>query len=253
MSTPASQSPVHPTRQQLDELEALMQRMLALPVQPSGDDGETELSLPSRPATSRRAPSTTEARRPREDEEPTTLRSYVWSEPLKQPTSLSARAEQHAATRTPEESFQSEETHEPAEEIAAYEAPAQPPPPVPAPIRWPLSAKPEAARPAEPARLDALLPIRPPVIVEPPDEPESSTAEAWPQRPGRLPVRGSWWLHPLFWSNRAFDRSIGYLGTPGRWLCSSQGRAFLGLFGLLMLAAALAWGLNDWTNWTWLE
>lgn len=38
--TPRPPSPAHPTRQQLDELDALMQRMLALPVSQQSEGGE---------------------------------------------------------------------------------------------------------------------------------------------------------------------------------------------------------------------
>lgn len=43
-------SPPHPTRQQLDDLDALMQRMLALPVTPGEGDGPPELARVSEPA-----------------------------------------------------------------------------------------------------------------------------------------------------------------------------------------------------------
>jgi hypothetical protein len=42
MSTPAPSSPsLHPTRRQLDELDALMERMLELPVNPVGDESKS--------------------------------------------------------------------------------------------------------------------------------------------------------------------------------------------------------------------
>jgi hypothetical protein len=43
--TPRPGAPVHPTRQQLDELEALMQRMLALPVNQLEDEPPAEIPL----------------------------------------------------------------------------------------------------------------------------------------------------------------------------------------------------------------
>src|SRR5439155_25408806 len=53
MSTPRSPAPPHPTREQLDELEALMQRMLALPVNYVDDLGSNgHASAASRPAAS---------------------------------------------------------------------------------------------------------------------------------------------------------------------------------------------------------
>ena len=45
---PRPANPGHPTRQQLDDLEALMQRMLELPVNPLGEESTTPLpALPS--------------------------------------------------------------------------------------------------------------------------------------------------------------------------------------------------------------
>jgi hypothetical protein len=61
----------------------------------------------------------------------------------------------------------------------------------------------------------------------------------------------SWWLLPVWWVNRAFDGAIGWLGPPGRWLRGHQGRTFLALVGLFLLAAALAWLLVDGIDWTW--
>ena len=37
-----SSAPVHPTRQQLEELDALLKRMLDLPVNPAGDEAEAK-------------------------------------------------------------------------------------------------------------------------------------------------------------------------------------------------------------------
>lgn len=45
--TPRPPSTSHPTRQQLDELDALMQRMLALPVNQQPDEAEAPASEPS--------------------------------------------------------------------------------------------------------------------------------------------------------------------------------------------------------------
>jgi len=45
MSTPAPSSPsLHPTRRQLDELDALMERMLELPVNPAGEEAKNPSS-----------------------------------------------------------------------------------------------------------------------------------------------------------------------------------------------------------------
>jgi hypothetical protein len=60
MSTPLARTPrasagTAPTRQQLDELDALLQRMLELPVHP-GEEGDEEARLPDLPAPRKAAP-----------------------------------------------------------------------------------------------------------------------------------------------------------------------------------------------------
>ena len=41
MSTPAPSPSLHPTRRQLDELDALMERMLELPVNPAAEEAKS--------------------------------------------------------------------------------------------------------------------------------------------------------------------------------------------------------------------
>jgi len=57
------------------------------------------------------------------------------------------------------------------------------------------------------------------------------------------------WLWPVVGINRVYDGVIGLLGGPGRVLLGT-GRTWLGWIGLIMLAAALAWGILDWIHWT---
>lgn len=59
------------------------------------------------------------------------------------------------------------------------------------------------------------------------------------------------WQTPAVVVNRAFDACTILLGPLGRWLRSSEGRAFLGGVGLLMLGAALFWGVLDWAGLSW--
>jgi hypothetical protein len=56
------------------------------------------------------------------------------------------------------------------------------------------------------------------------------------------------WLWPIAGINRLYDGLVGGLGAPGRILIES-GRTWLGWIGLVMLAAALAWGILDWIHW----
>jgi len=59
------------------------------------------------------------------------------------------------------------------------------------------------------------------------------------------------WLWPLSWVNRAFDRFTVPLGAPGRWLRGPGGKSLLGWVGMLLIAVAGGIALHDWFGWTW--
>jgi hypothetical protein len=65
------------------------------------------------------------------------------------------------------------------------------------------------------------------------------------------PLGGPFWLLPLLWFNRLFDRLALGLGAPGYWLRGPLGRGLLGWLGLALLATALALVLLDHMSWTW--
>jgi hypothetical protein len=171
-----------PTRQQLDELDALMQRMLALPVD--------AVDVPSDAAPSNIAPSADE-----EQERVDVL------------TTITPDAGTPSATQ--EES--------PEESVLAPGISWNLISPLPAPRRG--SGVPETA----------------PSAIESSEE---------------LIVVG-WWLRPLAWMNRGFDRWFQRLGPLGRWLSDTGGRSVLGWIGVLLLAAAVAWVVLDTLGWTW--
>lgn len=175
--------PAHPTRQQLDELEALMQRMLELPVNHLDDDATPPLD----------------------------------------------------------------------NALPAAVLPASPPWP------GPLAAS-EAIR--EPRLALALAPGGPGSPVGQPthrDEPPAASSVALPSAGlkrrksiGRLfRPRTFTLLRPLLWINRVFDRTVGRLGRPGRWLRGTAGRTLLGWLGILCLAGALVLGVLDALGWGW--
>jgi hypothetical protein len=58
-------------------------------------------------------------------------------------------------------------------------------------------------------------------------------------------------LLPLVGFNRVFDSIAYFLGKPGQWLSGPRGRNILGWTGLLMMAAAGLWVVKDWLGWTW--
>ena len=185
MSTPtvSPASPNDPTRQLLDELDALMERMLALPVDDPG--GAEPLPPP---------------------------RSHLWREPAVPPVSsielpppLTTRLESMQPTATPESA--------PPPTAAAT---TTSPPPIRTSPRWSPKTVLEGGS-------DAPLPE----------------------------LRTVWWVRPLLWSNRAFDRATLQLGTIGRWLRGETGRIVLGWTGLALLLLALTFLVCDVCGWSW--
>src|SRR5205823_1340438 len=47
----------------------------------------------------------------------------------------------------------------------------------------------------------------------------------------------------MLWINRAFDGTIGRLGSTGAWLQTKSGRRTLGWSGIALIAVAFAWSL----------
>jgi hypothetical protein len=54
---------------------------------------------------------------------------------------------------------------------------------------------------------------------------------------------------PLIWTNAIFDLCTHFLGPVGRWLRTGQGRNVLGLIGIAFLVLAVAWLVRDWMSW----
>jgi hypothetical protein len=229
MTTPSlpgssNSAPVGHTRQLLDELDSLMQRMLALPVEQEGASGPAGPGPEAGPSLSQAAvvpgrasvpaparPAVLEMSRPAATEPP----------PRPTPVRVSPR---QAAPPARQEVVSAPDSapSQPQEEIE----PQSPGPVVLGPeVFATLKAgpAPRAPRPALP---------RPTV-----------------PRPERRAL--AWLFVPLAWTNRAFDRGTEWLGTPGRWLRSSGGRTVLGWLGLGLLAAALGWQILAWVGWRW--
>ncbi len=216
MSSPPPFRPAHPTRQQLDELDALLQRMLEPDSAPAPPPEEPPTPPPG-PAVSYRviqpaaeAPAAPEAKKP-DEEQWVPLRS-TW-QPSPHTWGPLAQSWQQAQ--------------------AARGAPPMPPPADPPPQAPP--PKPEAASP--------------PPIIRPVSGFVQRQPEPAPETLGAPPV--SRWLWPLVWCNRGFDALTAPLGGPGRWLRGRRGRAVLGAVGLLCLAAAVARLVGDGIGWTW--
>jgi hypothetical protein len=216
MSSPPPR-PAHPTRQQLDELDALLRRMLepdsepALPVEelPAPPPGPAVSYRVIQPAAE--APTDPAAEAKPGEEQWVPLRSTWQPSPHTWGPLAASWQQAQAARGTP-----------PAPPPA--DPPPQPPPPAPdaapPPIIRPVSGF--VQRQPEPSGPEAL--VAPPV---------------------------SRWLRPLLWCNRGFDALTASLGAPGRWLRGRRGRAVLGAVGLLCLAAAVARAVAEGIGWTW--
>ena len=208
MPTPSRPiSPDQPTRQQLDELDALMERMLALPVNQSGEfaggqDGGTRVANAAAPLTGNARPEST---------------FYVAT-----------------TARTPASS-----------QVAMDANPTK--------IEMQSDPPPSATGPP----LQAAMPLAP----SPPRQPEAASSL---QGTSELNVpewlrakmsyanwRVSWYLRPVVWCNRAYDAGTSWTGPLGQWLRGAQGRALIGVTGLLLLIAAFAWVAIDGLGWTW--
>jgi hypothetical protein len=215
----ASQS----TRQLLDELDALMQRMLAVPVE-KGDSPEAAEAAP-RPAE------------PAVKVEVPLPPQFINSTPAPRtvellPTPIVVQA---PAPRPPVGGF--------AATVAEPEAAAPTYIPVGAEPLLPLIVQ---RPPSLVAEIPPLPRVQPPAPVRKVTvEPAPPARPAWMNptavKPPAAPVRIGNVTQLLVMINRSYDRGTALLGGPGRWLRSQQGRAMLGWTGLAMLITALVW------------
>ena len=201
MSTPvSSSSSLHPTRRQLDELDALMERMLELPVKPAREEAKTSVS---------EEPTLSEAENasPFAEFSPHGLASYQTEESNASVTNSEGAL--LSSTLGKENGYSS-----------------IPPSNGQSPFRFAESTSVAANR----GTASKIAFTR------------TSAGVADDGPPPSL------WLWPVVGINRIYDAVMGGLGSPGR-IMRGTGRAWLGWVGLLMLAAALAWGVFDWLQW----
>jgi hypothetical protein len=230
MATPPSSSspgstPAGSTRQLLDELDALMQRMLALPVeqdeQTAAEGGRGGAPPADPPGATLPAPP---GASPADNREPP--RPARESHPL-----------------TPDPPARVQGPHR----VALHQAELAP-----------AGVPPKAAAPVQAREMDAdlgdLTPVGPEIFstltAAPPFRPRPVPPPPRPVRRRPALTRGLV-LRPLYWTNRAFDRGTDWLGGPGRWLRGPRGRAVLGWVGVLLLALALGWQVLAWLGWGW--
>ncbi|MBI3409493.1 MAG: hypothetical protein HY040_14225 [Planctomycetes bacterium] len=230
----------------LDELDSLMERMLALPV----NDLESQPLLgPDFHGATVSATMTLLDPQPSTESDAAAMQMGMG---LEAPTAAPEREIPLYAIpefAAPELAFSEQATTEPAE---------------------PHSTAPSFKSQALPLETDELAsyltdarsaPASEKVAVEPaldllPDElmPPSILAMSTPPvEPRPLPewTLLSLCLQPLVWANRVFDQCTMLFGPVGGLLRHPIGRNSLGIAGLGMIGLALAWLIKDWLGWTW--
>jgi hypothetical protein len=255
--------PLQSTRQMLDELDALMDRMLAIPV---NDVDDSAPAVPAAPAVVRMptvSATLTVLEEPLEDEETPTepappeasVREASVREASVREASVREASVREASVR---EASVREASVPLRQSFPSYATEPAPGPedqgPLPALIEPPPFRPASAVSRSEPAPLSVNV-IPPPIrsITALTNLPSPPTSPAPPLELVRLPRRSlaGRCLLPLVWLNHGFDQSTRLLGGPGRWLRGSAGRQLLGLTGLGLLAAAGAWLIKDWLGWPW--
>ncbi len=214
---------IHATRQMLDELDALMERMLALPV--------SEQEEASRPGPRLDPPQEVPLTAHLTMLNPAPPLQQEWVVPAPAPKVVpppsSADIEfgsEIIATRVTVPSF----ADQPALPMK------KPGPQLELPFPALAPEQPEQPGPVSEDDLAAFTfpgQQRGPVAT-PPDQPQ-------------------WSWHPLCLINRAFDWCTQPLGWFGRWLRGRWGRNFLGLAGVALLILSLLWLFLDLSHWTW--
>jgi hypothetical protein len=233
-----------PTRQQLDELDALLQRMLDLPVNKLDDGQGVEAPPPGADGTGAAASGLTAAL----PEVPRPPVQYVVVETP--PAEVSSGSPGALAAQAPPS---------PADPATGPDAPDAGDW-VPLRSAWRPSAQTwgplaeswwqaQSGEKPQPAGTDEAPPPEPPAEAISPD-----TTPAAPQAPAAMPkppenrsdlavARPGLLARPLLGFNRAFYRGVASLGAPGRWLAGPAGRTVLGVLGLAFLTAAVALSL----------
>jgi hypothetical protein len=233
MSTPAplrSTGALQAAQQQLDELDALIQRMLTLPTNP------TEEPLP--PEASATAPMleasvSTPVETSHSAEEPRRL------EDSPSGLDVARRPDSRRKSAAPP-AFEPEVELLPPPLLDPLEVEFRP---VPLASDLPLDSDDEVLPPAEPfhSKTNALQS----------DEADDEYIEEEPEPAREEFAYAAERRGPLVRANQAFDRLTYPLGPAGYWLRSVGGRDVLGWAGVLLITGSVAWAVLDWLGWTW--
>jgi hypothetical protein len=226
-----------PLRQQLDELDQLMERMLALGVQPApAQVAEERTQRPeASQASGAAAPEPILSQKANESAPPAEF-SLPEEVPYHQEFDLHRALSE--TTGIPVELAGPDAEPERGSEIELA-------PPAPTFV----SLEGSATVPAAP--LFAEFQFAPSPALAPLEPAEAPTAPAvFKTAPPPEPVvLVAWWLQPLAIVSRIYDGSTAWLGPIGRGLRSRPMRNLLGICGLACMIGALAWMLWEGTDW----
>ncbi len=232
-SPPAS----HSMRQQLDELDALLQRMLTLPIN-QADDGTGNAMAPRQPmADPSPTPLPAVGRQPR-------MVLLDGSAPVAPPQTPPATWDPHWNINLNPQQGSS---------ILGSRSPAASDPRIAS-----QRVQPEAGPPIWRAETVAFAPPAPEPAPQPPLSAQATTAGPPIQRYTPSPVPQATApieepmpmpFLPLVVLNRAFDAVMHCFGPAGQWFCTSAGRSLLGYTGLVLLFGSAAWGAAGWFGW----
>jgi hypothetical protein len=203
-----------PTRQQLDELDALLERMLSLPVSPTVEEPTSNVAPPALPSP------------------PTTLAPL---DPVLPDLEPLLGADEGPLLQKPPEAPPFTPITPPPEPFAASPARSRA---WLRPLLWGRRVLGQWVPWFRPAGADRATTLDRPVF-----HPFGTVGLEAPPVP--------LWLRPVIWSNQRFDRWTLRLGPYGRWLRRPRGRAVVGGLGLALLAVALGVLILDWIGWPW--
>jgi hypothetical protein len=238
----------HPTRQQLDELDALLQRMLALPVN-QAEDVIAEINATAKTtATLRQEPMSYRTAEYGDDNSASVETEAVDAKP-KTPPRLD---EAHVSS--------SSETKEDADTWVPLSSTWKPSPHTWKPLAqsWqqPRTKPAQEVPPSREEPVEALAPKPPAVVAAAKMEPLAPIVSKAPAPVPAMPVPQEppppGWMRLLWWCNVAFDLLLLPWGPPGRWLRrDGGGRSVLGIAGVVLFVAALGLTVLEWFGWTW--
>ena len=236
----SSITPVQAARQQLDELDSLLQRMLALPIS-HGANGQPANGPVANGPTVHEAPAPLENR---SGETASVAGATAVAEPEEQslafPEELVAEEEEIPLSSAPGVTI---------EETAAEETTAK------LEVKIINSAAPlkETYLAAQDKQNDATPPSDRLAMAATEERAldHEPTLTYMPEAPGQPSALGRCAKVPAIWLNQGFDQATRLSGPLGHGLRSGGGRRAIGLLGLLLVGSALAGGVMRFMGWTW--